>query len=162
MQNTYVTYLHKHLEIKFMKSTTSEFSGTIDAVRELYDHKVTELNRRNIRVYAADEPNPVHGANHHYIINAVEEAQTSDGWDRSISEVEIEFQNGALQETGCNGITDQALLAVVLDRLRGFQSGQFSCRENSIAITKLEEALLWMGKRANDRAMRGVEGTHQK
>lgn len=35
-------------------------------------------------------------------------------------------------------------------------------RETSMAITKLDEALLWIGKRAADRQRRGVQGTYQK
>ena len=37
----------------------------------------------------------------------------------------------------------------------------FPCRENSIVITKLEEALLWLGKRKADREKRGVEGKNE-
>jgi hypothetical protein len=61
-----------------------------------------------------------------------------------------------------NGISIEALLAIVEDRLLGFQSGQFSCRENSIALTKVQEALLWLAKRTRDRVARGVEGTMQR
>jgi len=39
---------------------------------------------------------------------------------------------------------------------------QFPCRENSIVVTKLDEALLWLGKRKADREKRGVEGTNVK
>jgi hypothetical protein len=74
----------------------------------------------------------------------------------------LNFQNGGLKEVGANGITDQALLAIVLDRLRSFNDGQFRCRENSVAITKIEEALMWMEKRANDRSRRGVEGERKQ
>lgn len=33
------------------------------------------------------------------------------------------------------------------------------CRENALALTKLEEALLWLKARQDDRAARGVAGT---
>jgi hypothetical protein len=36
-----------------------------------------------------------------------------------------------------------------------------SCRENSIAITKLDEAILWLNARTNRREAEGVEGTHK-
>jgi hypothetical protein len=49
---------------------------------------------------------------------------------------------------------------MVIDRLNGFQSTDFKCRENAIAITKLEEALMWLRKRTQDREIRGVEGSH--
>lgn len=39
---------------------------------------------------------------------------------------------------------------------------KFSCRENAIVITKLEEALMWLNKRTEDRKQRGVEGKHLK
>ena len=61
-----------------------------------------------------------------------------------------------------NGISQEALLAILIDRLRGFQSGQYACRENAIALTKLEEATMWLQKRTLDRVRRGVEGTSVK
>ena len=72
--------------------------------------------------------------------------------------VRIQFQNGPINEAGINGISNEALLAILIDRARGFQSGPFSCRENSIALTHLEEALMWYQKRTRDRQARGVEG----
>lgn len=39
------------------------------------------------------------------------------------------------------------------------QDSAYKCRENAIAITKLEEALLWLRKRTMNRERRGVEGT---
>jgi hypothetical protein len=35
---------------------------------------------------------------------------------------------------------------------------EFPCRENSVTITKLDEALMWQKKRTEDRVSRGVEG----
>lgn len=48
------------------------------------------------------------------------------------------------------------------DRLKGFQQGQFATRENAIALAHIEEALLWMNKRVEDRIERGVLGTNEK
>ena len=73
------------------------------------------------------------------------------------------FQHGPRDEKGSKGgITDAALLAVVLDRYEGFQSGDYACRENAIVITKLQEALHWMKHRADARAARGVLGKNAK
>jgi hypothetical protein len=58
-------------------------------------------------------------------------------------------------------VTDEALLAIQIDRLRSFQSGKFACRENAIALTHLEEAMMWLNKRTENRLARGVEGTHR-
>jgi hypothetical protein len=71
----------------------------------------------------------------------------------------ITFQNGPL-ESGYNGITDEALIVVLIDRLEGFDTGPFRCRENFLAKTKLEEALHWLQHRTRLRQKRGVEGTH--
>lgn len=75
----------------------------------------------------------------------------------------LAFQNGPVKENGegVNGITHEVLLAVVIDRLQGFQSGPYKNRENAVALTKLEEALMWLHKRTRDREARGVEGTHK-
>ena len=74
----------------------------------------------------------------------------------------IHFQNGPVKEHGINGCLNEDLILVVLDRLRGAQAGDFSCRENALAITKLEEALLWLNFRTNSRVHRGVEGTNKE
>lgn len=72
---------------------------------------------------------------------------------------EIHFQAGPIQEYGVNGIGIEHLLNVVAIRLRGYQETDFKCRENALALTKVEEALHWLGARTADRQARGVEGT---
>lgn len=46
------------------------------------------------------------------------------------------------------GTTNEAVLEMLIDRLSVFQNGEESCRENAIAITKLEEAKMWLESRA--------------
>lgn len=70
----------------------------------------------------------------------------------------VSFQNGPVKENGINGCHQEDLLAIVIDRLRSFQSGDFACRENALALTKLEEAMHWLNHRTNERMKRGVEG----
>lgn len=55
------------------------------------------------------------------------------------------------------GTTNEELLEVLIDRI-SFLNSKFPCIENAIAITKLDEALLWLNKRTNDRIKRNVEG----
>ncbi|MFT9371937.1 hypothetical protein [Paenibacillus polymyxa] len=57
-------------------------------------------------------------------------------------------------------MTNEDLIAMVIARLEGFQNSEFRNRYNAVAITKLEEALLWLRKRTLEREARGVEGTH--
>ena len=58
-----------------------------------------------------------------------------------------------------NGTTLEELLRVGIGRLQNLNS-RFSCRENNVAITKMEEALMWLNKRTEDRKEREVEGKH--
>lgn len=74
----------------------------------------------------------------------------------------IHFQEGAIKECGVNGVMNEDLIAMVICRLEHFNQTEFRCKENSMAITKLEEALLWLRKRTMERESRGVEGTHSK
>lgn len=61
----------------------------------------------------------------------------------------ITFQHGRPEEMGVNGITMEVLLAIVLHKLDGHQRvpGQ-KCRENALAMTKLEEAMHWLRHRS--------------
>lgn len=72
----------------------------------------------------------------------------------------VHFQEGPIKDAGVNGVNNEDLIAMVICRLEHFNRSEFSCRENSMAITKLEEALLWLRKRTMGREQRGVEGTH--
>jgi hypothetical protein len=103
------------------------------------------------QVFATDTPD--FGANHAYQVRRRED-------DSSHVLAVVNFQKGPIREFGVNGCMNEDLIAMVIDRLEGFQTTQFKCRENALAITKLEEALLWLRKRTMDREARGVEGTH--
>lgn len=124
-------------------------------MRELTSHKVNGLNEK-LQIFVLDKPGQG-DACHEYQIWQLQ--STSD----EVNEIhEIRFQKGPIAESGVNGISGEALLAIVEDRLIGFQSGQFACRENAIALTKIQEAMMWLQKRTMDRVRRGVEGTNQK
>lgn len=87
---------------------------------------------------------------HEYLIAAAE-----PGGLKGIAPVA--FQNGPVKEVGVNGLTNEALLAILIDRTEQLNK-LYPCRENSIAITKMQEALMWFEKRTADRIKRGVEG----
>jgi len=74
----------------------------------------------------------------------------------------IKFQMGPIKENGVNGVHNEDLIAIAIHRLDHLNTDRFRCRENSLAITKLEEALMWLRKRTEDREVRGVEGTSQQ
>jgi alkylation response protein AidB-like acyl-CoA dehydrogenase len=74
----------------------------------------------------------------------------------------VKFQNGTVPENGVNGICIEDLIEVCIDKLQMFQSTNLSCRQNALAMTKLEEALHWLQARTADRRRRWVEGTPEE
>lgn len=117
-------------------------------MRELHGHKINPAND-TLTVTVHDEPG-AGGACHVYSVHG----------GKLPSPVVISFQNGLIAEAGVNGVTHEALLAILVDRLQAFQRGPYACRENAIALTKLEEAQHWLHHRTLARMQRGVEGTH--
>lgn len=109
-------------------------------------------------------------------MNAIKDCQVSNGVDKNGNPagglvlgtgLKIDWQNGPLGRDADrqqpNGAFVETALSAVLQRIEFYQSaadGKFKCRENAIAITKIEEALLWLDKRTRDRETRQVEGTH--
>jgi hypothetical protein len=72
------------------------------------------------------------------------------------------FQNGPIAEVGTNGLTHEALAAVIIDRLEGFQRGPYACADNAEALEHYRAAMNALRRRTLARVARGVEGTHQK
>lgn len=126
---------------------------------------VTIQKRNNLNeVYRIDAPG-VGGASHKYKVIKAHTAVTQDGdtLDENDVVAEITFQHGPRKERdSVPGVLDCDLLEIVRDRLIAFNKGEFATRENAIAITHIEEALLWLNKRVEDRAERGVLGTTNK
>jgi hypothetical protein len=128
-------------------------------LRLLNDHIINPANDK-LTITVEGEAG-VGGAHHRYHIDGFSTRSNPDeAQDADEMCVVLLFQNGPIAEVGVNGITHEALLAVLIDRLRGFQSGQFKSKENACALTHLEEALHWLNQRTIERMRRGVEGTH--
>ena len=100
-----------------------------------------------------------HEKNFNY--NAPHRFSVSTTAEPSIVLADIHFQEGPVKECGVNGVMNEDLISMVICRLEHFQKSEFACRENALAITKLEEALLWLRKRTMGREKRGTEGTHK-
>ncbi len=134
-------------------------------MRTITDHIINPANDK-LTITVTDEPG-AGGANHRYEITGFDTATNPShidkaGYSHGCSREVILFQNGPINEKGVNGITQEVLLAIVADRLRSFQAGPFACRENALALTKIEEAQHWLQQRTIARMRRGVEGTHAK
>lgn len=80
--------------------------------------------------------------------------------------IDIKWQNGPLGRSPVsapNGAFVEGIVLAAIGRLQFYQKGnggKFACRENALAITKLEEALMWLTERTRAREERAVEGTH--
>jgi hypothetical protein len=122
-------------------------------MRTINDHVINPANDK-LTITVLDEPG-AGGANHVYQVNGYHAKDVDE------TAVVIRFQNGPINEVGVNGLTQEVLLAIVADRLRSFQSGSFACRENALALTKIEEAQHWLQQRTIARMRRGVEGTNR-
>ena len=134
-------------------------------MRTLSDHIVNPANDK-ITISVTDEPG-TGGANHLYMVEGFDTTTNPScpfvaRHGEPAKHATILFQNGPINEVGVNGITQEVLLAIVADRLRSFQGGPFACRENALALTKIEEAQHWLQQRTLERMRRGVEGTHNK
>lgn len=130
------------------------------APRSLTDHRLNGANNA-IEILVMDEPSEG-GMNHEYEMRF----HTEGG----LRHQRVSFQNGPIGEAGVNGVTNEALITIVLDRLRGAQgvnssktgvAGKYHCKENARSITHLEEALMWLQKRTIERLSRGVEGQNK-
>lgn len=60
------------------------------------------------------------------------------------------------------GVFTETLIQVAKQYLEAVNKGEMATRETSMVITKLDEALLWIDKRRQDRELRGVLETYKK
>lgn len=74
-----------------------------------------------------------------------------------VNSLSFNIQNGPVKENGVNGCQVDTIIEAAKAILEGLNK-EFPCRENATAITKLDEALLWLLKRKLDREKRNVEG----
>lgn len=118
------------------------------------------LGNKYTEVYHEKPEEMKYNAPHHFKVLSASEWQKK--YDEADCLSEIHFQEGPIKECGVNGVCNEDLIAMVITRLEHYQKSEFSCRDNAVAITKLEEALLWLRKRTMGRERRGVEGTHIK
>lgn len=132
-------------------------------MRELTGHKVNPANDV-LKIEVIDQPGSG-GASHRYDITGFEtvdnpSAIAPDGYQVNFSRSIILFQNGPIAEAGVNGITHEALLAILIDRLEAFQAGKFANDYNAAALDHLRSAQGVLLDRTRERISRNVEGTH--
>lgn len=124
--------------------------------REIADHKIHHTDPLTL---TTDDAYPgvkyvVTGMNH--------DANPATGNGNHVDSLTVLFQNGPIPVNGVNGVTNEVLISILIDRLQSFQRGSNRCKENACAITKLEEARMWLQSRTMDRRRRQVEGTTRR
>ena len=114
----------------------------------------TIQKRENLNIVCrAGEPGPGGGFHEYSVVRE----------DTKEILLQVSFQKGPRKDPEArHGVLDSDLMEIVRDRLKAFQEGPYATRENALALTCIEEALLWMNKRVEDRAERNVLGTMEK
>jgi hypothetical protein len=101
----------------------------------------------------SDSPGPG-GASHRYDLNIA----TTDNFTEHVGR--LQFQEGPRHVKGSTpGVTEAAVLAILIDRLEGFQAGPYACPENAEQLEHLRAALRLTHERAHRRAAAGTLGT---
>lgn len=134
-------------------------------MRELTSHKVNPANDV-LDIEVLDDPG-AGGANHLYQINGFNTASNPScpftaRYGKPSDHATILFQNGPIAESGVNGVTQEVLIAICIDRLECFEAGPFANEHNQRALVHLRDAQEELLSRTRERMARGVEGTHQK
>lgn len=112
----------------------------MDELREKYPEKFNESGSMDYKWFEKDiRPN-----NFVYVRN-------------DVNSISFTIQDGPVKEIGINGCQVDTIIEAAKLIIEGLNKN-FPCRENSMIITKLDEALLWSQKRKSDREKRNVEG----
>ena len=142
-----------HLLIAYKRSNT---------MSELTSHKVNPAND-TLKIEVLDLPGSGN-ASHAYRVSGFDLANNPSAGDGEVqncaTEHTIYFQNGPIGEVGVNGVTNEALLAIVADRLESFQNGPYACPENGMALAYINDAQNVLQSRTRRRTDAGIEGTH--
>lgn len=77
--------------------------------------------------------------------------------DYDVNMISFRIQNGPIKEVGKNGCQVEDIIAVAKHIVEELNK-KFPCIENSMIVTKLDEAIMWSKKRTLDRLSREVEG----
>ena len=97
--------------------------------------------------------------NHHQRVSYDADSATYSISSLKFDDTDPEVEVGSIKIQGYNGLTIETLIDIVVHKLRLYQAALPS-RENALALTKLEEANLWLdARRMVDRKVRGIVGT---
>lgn len=118
--------------------------------RFITTHQVNDVNRA-LTIEAVGDVGPGNAHARYTISYASDESGDAEP-------ILVKFQDGPPAVVGVNGITNEVLLAILIDRTAGFQNGPYACTENQEGLTALMAAQDAFTRRTNERRTRGVEG----
>jgi len=125
-------------------------------LRLITQHR-TDLCNERICIRADDDTITPGGAPSVYYLSVeVPEGRKILGFQQDAT-TKLTFHQGD-PKNGTTGLTHEALLAVLTDRLEAFQDGPFPSEWNDIALFHLRRARAALNERAQGRRERGVEG----
>ena len=115
----------------------------MDELRELYPEKFNESGAMDYKWFEET----IRPYNFVYVRN-------------DVNSISFTIQNGPIKENGVNGCQVDTMILAAKTIIEGLNKN-FPCRENALAITKLDESLMWLEARKKDRIDRGVEGENK-
>ena len=107
------------------------------------------VDHNGLEVFSVPGPHSAEPNGHHYEVRF--STRTAH------KTVEIDFQEGPVKTFGLNGVTNEALLAILIDRTKVLNDA-FPCEENEVALTHMWDALRSLEARTARRVATGLEG----
>ena len=126
-------------------------------MRMITEHRVNDCNRA-ITLEAGDTDRTTGGVYEYSVSYEYSVRGAAQESPPVPVRLELEFQRGNPKEVGINGLTNEVLLAILIDRARAFQAGQLASEGNARALGGLLEAREAFMDRTVERLQRGVEG----
>lgn len=106
--------------------------------------EITGHNNDGIKILALDQAES--GPPLKYVI----EYSIPGGDARSVV-VGLTFQDGPMDLFGVNGLSDESLLAILIDRMEGFDNGREACKGTTLALSALRDARRVLGRMAREQ-----------
>lgn len=120
--------------------------------RELTEHQINDCNR-HIKIIATDYGDGEFCKQVGYQIIVPDKSRNlayDESKENKPDSFDIFFQNGSTANYGYNGLTLEALCAIMIDRFKYYQTTEYKTDDNQKCIEKLEEIIQLQKDRGED------------